>query len=106
MPFPPFPPTKPAHYPIPISRSADIIEARRAIFGIVPGNGKRSGRKVLRRNLYGPAVRGYYPVTMADLRLDKSGLYSPKQEEYYRCVCVCFARPCQAGGDTGYLPTP
>lgn len=77
---------------------------------------------MLRRNLYGPAVRGYYPVTMADLRLDKSGLYSPKQEEYYRCVCVvcvggggwawsttgacvcvCCARSCQAGGDTGYL---
>lgn len=56
------------------------------MFGIVEGDGKRSGRKVLRRNLYGPAVRSYYPVTMPDLKLHKVGLFSPAAEDKFRCV--------------------
>lgn len=61
-----------------------IIAVRREVFGIVEGNGKRSGRKVLRRNLYGPAVRSYYPLTMADLELHKVGVFSPAAEDKYR----------------------
>jgi hypothetical protein len=122
----------------PFYRAAAIIEARRRVFGIVQGNGKRSGRKVraaptacrvvcqhrllcellsadwrlfpvpvshtacvslsttlspfpifaqiLRANLYGPTIRGYYPLTNGDLQLAKVGIYNPQQEEVYRCV--------------------
>ena len=65
---------------------ADIIEARRKVFGIVEGNGLRSGRKVLRKNLYGATIRSYYPTMMSDLKMHKVGIFPPKQEELFRWV--------------------
>lgn len=63
---------------------AAVAVARRDIFGFVDGDNRRSGRKVLRRALIGPAVQRYRPVTFDALRVDRVGLYAPAREELFR----------------------
>lgn len=48
--------------------------------------------QILRANLYGPTIRGYYPLTNNDLQLGKVGIYNPQQEEVYRCVILMTTR--------------
>lgn len=45
----------------------DVVEARRQVFGEIPGNGKRSGRKWLRRCLRGPSIKSWYGVHFSDI---------------------------------------
>jgi hypothetical protein len=60
-----------------------IEAARREIFGIVPGNGLRSGRKILRSNLKGPMISGYYPPTMTDMPLEAIGIQNEAREALF-----------------------
>ena len=46
---------------------SDVVESRRIVFGDVPGNGKRSGRKWLRRTLRGPSIKSWYGVHFTDV---------------------------------------
>ena len=45
----------------------DVIVARGTVFGDVEGDGRRSGRKWLRRPLRGPAAANYYGLSFRDL---------------------------------------
>lgn len=58
-----------AHTLVDVSAAAaeEIAGARYRVFGDVTGNGKRSGRKWLRRRLRGPAARGWYGVEFKDM---------------------------------------
>lgn len=75
-------------YPLGVPANAEVktaIEAaRREIFGIVTGNGLRSGRKILRSHLKGPQIAGYYPPSIRDMPLEAIGIEAPKREELYR----------------------
>ena len=46
---------------------SDVIESRRIVFGDVAGNGKRSGRKWLRKTLRGPSIKSWYGVHFSDV---------------------------------------
>ena len=61
-----------------------IIDARSEIFGISPGNGLRSGRKILRRRLKGPQISTYYPTTISELPLTDVGVEPPAREALFR----------------------
>lgn len=63
---------------------AAIAETRREIFGVVQGNGERSGRKVLRERLKGPHVASWYPLGVHELGLQKLGVDDPVREQLYR----------------------
>jgi Mitochondrial ribosomal subunit S27 len=67
----------------PTSAIDDILEARRAIFGIVQGNGQRTGRKVLRAKLSGGTLKSYYEPRLQDFGLERVGLENPVREELY-----------------------
>lgn len=45
----------------------DVIVSRGLVFGDVEGDGRRSGRKWLRRPLRGPAAANYYGLSFRDL---------------------------------------
>lgn len=78
--LPPFTDMKPATEEV----QAAIVEARRQIFGVVPGNNLRSGRKVLRSNLKGAQVKAYYPTMISDLQLDRAGVEPAIREKFFR----------------------
>ncbi|RYG52478.1 hypothetical protein EON67_01155 [archaeon] len=46
---------------------ADVAAAQKSIFGVVQGNNLRSGRKVLRSNLRGAAIKSWYPTDVMSL---------------------------------------
>mmetsp|Transcript_7127 Transcript_7127/g.14960 ORF Transcript_7127/g.14960 Transcript_7127/m.14960 type:complete len:155 (-) Transcript_7127:369-833(-) len=48
-----------------------LDEARWKIFGTYPGNGLRSGRKILRKNLVGDKVLAWYPQTEPHAKVHK-----------------------------------
>lgn len=64
---------------------AAIVEARRKVFGIVPVDNVRSGRKILRAKLKGPGIQAWYPDTMEDLGIYKQGILEEEfREELFR----------------------
>lgn len=72
-------------YPPPAEgAAAAILEARRQIFGHVPGDGTRSGRKALRQQLKGQVIKDWYHLRITDLPLHEIGLENPVREELYR----------------------
>lgn len=46
---------------------ARIAAASFRVFGLSAGNGQRSGRKVVRQPIKGPALSGWYNYTMKEL---------------------------------------
>lgn len=64
--------------------AAAILEARRQIFGHVPGDGTRSGRKAFRQKLKGQALKDWYHLRIEDLPLHEVGIENPAREELYR----------------------
>lgn len=62
----------------------DILEARRAIFGIVQGTGQRTGRKVLRAKLSGGTLKSYYEPRLEEFNLERVGLENPVREELFQ----------------------
>lgn len=72
-------------YPPPAEgAAAAILEARRQIFGHVPGDGTRSGRKAFRQKLKGQVIKDWYHLRITDLPLHEIGLENPVREELYR----------------------
>ena len=61
---------------------ADVADARRRIFGDEPGNGLRSGRKVLRRTLRGPSSLSWYGVSFNEAFPTETGVFV--NEDDYR----------------------
>jgi hypothetical protein len=61
---------------------ADVADARRRIFGDEPGNGLRSGRKVLRRTLRGPSALSWYGASYNDVFPTETGVFV--NEDDYR----------------------
>lgn len=52
---------------VPTEVADDVVLARGTVFGDVEGDGRRSGRKWLRRRLRGPAASSYYGLSFRDL---------------------------------------
>lgn len=79
---PPAPPTL-AHTRVftPAAAVADIQASRTLVFGDAVGNGRRSGRKWLRRPLRGPGIGSYYGVNFRDLL---PSLITPEKEDLFR----------------------
>ena len=65
---------------------ADVVDARRRIFGDEPGNGLRSGRKWLRRRLKGPAALSWYGVSYNDVFPQETG--NSVNEDDYRLEMI------------------
>jgi Mitochondrial ribosomal subunit S27 len=63
--------------------TADVAEARRQIFGVVQGNNKRSGRKVLRSRMKGEGIKSWYPTNIDELKLDAVGIQSIGRDAKY-----------------------
>ena len=64
---------------------ADVVEARREVFGVVAGNGRRSGRKWLRSVLRGPAIKAWYGLNFTDvlpnfITAEKEEVFSNEQQ--------------------------
>jgi len=66
--------------PPPESVSA-ILQAQTTVFGVVHGNGQRSGRKRLRKSLIGPKYTMWYGYRARDILPE---FLSPVKEEYFR----------------------
>ena len=79
---PPAPPSL-AHTRVlaPATAAADIQASRTLVFGDAVGNGRRSGRKWLRRPLRGPGIGSYYGVNFRDLL---PSLITPEKEDLFR----------------------
>lgn len=63
----------------------DIVESRRAVFGDVAGNGRRSGRKWLRGTLRGPAIKAWYGLNFMDvlpnfITAEKEDVFNAEQQ--------------------------
>ena len=59
----------------------DILKAQTSVFGIVHGNGLRSGRKRLRKSLIGPKYTMWYGYRARDILPE---FLSPVKEEFFR----------------------
>lgn len=69
------------HTTIPDEAKAAIVEAQYKIFGVVQGNGQRSGRKWLRQLLRGPKSKNWYGYSVRDLLPE---YLTPAKEEISR----------------------
>ena len=59
----------------------DILKAQTSVFGVVHGNGLRSGRKRLRKSLIGPKYTMWYGYRARDILPE---FLSPVKEEFFR----------------------